>query len=121
MIGDTGCCGFSGMNKGPNLFGLLTLSVPMLLTGLAVYPVLFVSGTIIPAAARWRDQVRVIVRANFNLIHRKTFFPLFRCKIAGTVFRFSPRLSGLLYRSFNLAAFLLIWLCVVLPVLAWVK
>ena len=121
MIGDTGCCGFSGIQKGPNLFGLLTLSVPMLVVCLAVYPLMFVLGAFNPAAARRRDQVRIIIRANFNLIHQKTFFPLFRCKMAGTVFRFSPRLSGWLYRSFNLAAFLLIWLCVLLPVLAWIK
>lgn len=120
MIGETGCCGFSGGQKGPNLFGLLTLSVPMLAAALLVYPLLLVAGAVLPAAARRREQVKVIIRANMNLIHRKTFFPLFRCKIAGSVFRFSPRLSGLLYRSFNLTAFLLIWLVVLLPVLVWV-
>ena len=120
MIGDTGCCGFTQGQKGPNLFGLLTLSVPMLVVGLMVYPVLWLTGAVAPPAARWRDQAKVIIRANFNLIHQKAFFPLFRSKMAGSVFRVSPRLSGLLYRSFNLTAFVLIWLVVLLPLIAWV-
>lgn len=117
MIGDTGCCGFAGVNKGPNLFGLLTLSVPMLVVSFLIYPVLWISGAIVPTIRKWRQQVAIIIRANYNLIHQKTFFPLFRCKIAGSMFRFSPRLSGLIYRTFNLTAFILIWLCVLLP--AW--
>lgn len=120
MIGDTGCCGFSGMSKGPNLIGLLTLSVPMLVMGFMAYPLLLMLGLALPAARRVRDQVKVIIRANFNLIHRKPFFPVWRCKLAGTLFRVSPRISGWMYRSFNLTAFLLIWLVLLLPVLIWV-
>ena len=120
MIGDTGCCGFSGMSKGPNVFGLMTLSVPMLVAVAAVYPIILLLATVIPGMRTLRHQMRIIIRANYNLIHQKAFFPLFRCKVAGSVFGVSPRLSGFLYRSFNLTIFLLIWICILMPVWMWV-
>lgn len=121
MIGETGCCGYSMEDKGPNLFGLLTLSVPMLIVATMTWPIFYGLSLVVPKARRIRDFIQVVIRANLNLIHKKPFIPLYRCKIAGRFFSVSPKLSGMIYRNFNLTIFLMIWISVIFPVIVWFK
>lgn len=115
MIGDTGCCGFNTHEKGPTVVGILTLSLPMLILCVAVYPFLFILGAIVSPVRRWREQVGVIIRANLRLIHQTKFVPLYRCRIAGGLFKFSPRASGWVYRHFNLTVFSVMWIGCLVP------
>ncbi|MGE0268516.1 MAG: hypothetical protein AB7S78_08695 [Candidatus Omnitrophota bacterium] len=121
MIGETGCCGYSMEDKGPNLFGLLTLSVPMLVASAVVLPFFYLFSFVVPTARRTKNFLMVVIRANLNLIHKKPFIPLYRCKIAGRFFSVSPKFSGMIYRNFNLTIFLMIWISVIFPVILWFK
>lgn len=119
MIGETGCCGYSMEDKGPNLFGLLTLAVPMLLLAVVVLPFLYIIGLVIPAVKRISHLVLVIIRANLSLIHKKQFLPLYRCRLAGKLFTVSPQFSGIIYKNFNLTILLMIWISVFFPIVLW--
>lgn len=121
MIGETGCCGFSMEEKGPNLFGLLTLAVPMLLAAVVAWPFLYIISGIAPATKRIKHLAQVIIRANLNLIHKKQFLPLYRCKLAGTMFGVSPQFSGIIYKNFNLTILLMIWIGIFFPIVVWLK
>lgn len=121
MIGDTGCCGFNGQDQGPNLVGILTFSMPMMVLGVLMYPVVFILGVFHRRMRQIKSQLGVIIRANLRLIHKKKFFPMFRCTVAGKLFKLSPWLSGIVYRSFNLTIFVMIWMCALVPVVLIVK
>jgi len=119
MIGETGCCGYSMEDKGPNLFGLLTLAVPMLLLAVVALPFLYTIGLVVPAVKRTNHLLLVIIRANLSLIHKKQFLPLYRCRLAGKLFTVSPQFSGIIYKNFNLTILLMIWISVFFPIVLW--
>ncbi len=117
MIGDTGCCGFNTHEKGPTVVGVLTLSLPMLIVCVLVYPVLWLVGVLVSPVRRLCEQVGVIIRANTRLIHQTKFIPLYRCRLAGGLFKLSPRVSGWVYRHFNLTVFSVMWIALMIPII----
>ena len=110
---DTGCCGFHFQDKGPNLFGLLTLSVPLMLLSGVVFSLAFLVNAVTGRLAKTRDFFRLIAGANVRLINKTPLYPKLRCWISSRIFPVSPRLAGLVYKSFNSALLLAVWVMIV--------
>jgi len=113
MVGDTGCCGYHYREKSPNLFGLLTLSMPMIILGCVVFLILFAISSMMPGLKRTNKKILIIIKANLHLIHGASFYPRLRCSLAGGMFSHSPRISGAVYRNFNLSLLVLLWIIII--------
>lgn len=106
---ETGCCGADFRNDKATFLGLMTLSMPMIFfSSLA-------SGLLspLPVLMRTKKISRALLASNLELVRLAALAPRLRCGLAGGLYPFSPRLSGALYRSFNLIAFSFIWACII--------
>jgi len=117
MVGDTGCCGYNFKEKGPNFFGLVTFSIPVIISGCAMLVFLFPLGLIYRGLHKLKEQVLIIIKANLYLIHTRPFYPKIRCKLAGKIFPQFPKFSGIIYRNFNFAVMILLWAGVIFPII----
>lgn len=100
----TGCCGADFKTDEVTFTGLWSLSVPLIYVfapAAALGPLL--------GEGRLRRFVRVLLTANLDLVRRASLIPGARCSLAGTLYNFSPRLSGVLYRYFNFILLSSIW------------
>jgi len=108
----TGCCGADFRNDRVTVTGLWTLSVPL------VY--LSIPAAVLPLGeGRVRRIFRVLLTANLDLIRQATLIPGLRCELSGKLYAVSPRLSGLAYRYFNLAALTIPWACCAAAIFFW--
>lgn len=109
MAFETGCCGYHFRENEPNLFGLTTLSVPLIVLNILALVIIYPLSLIAPALRHLRQTLALIVRINARLIHQASLFPNARCRIAGYALPYSPPVSGAIYRNFNLITLLLLW------------
>lgn len=114
MAGDTGCCGYDFGEKRPNLFGLITFSAPMIILGGVAFSILLIASLVIPSLKKGKDRIFIVIKANLYLVHAASFHPKLRCKLAGRIFPYLPRLSGMVYRNFNLTLLVLAWMGLVI-------
>tara|TARA_Y100000031_G_C8129855_1_gene342357 strand:- start:253 stop:630 length:378 start_codon:yes stop_codon:yes gene_type:complete len=109
MFGETGCCGADFNTERTTVFGLMTLSVPLLALGCLAL-ILVAPGCLVSAGVRrLAGRIIVINSANWKLIQSSPLIPRLRCSLAGIFFGFSPRFSGFIYRWFNLAVLMSLW------------
>ena len=114
---DTGCCGFHFQEKGPNVFGLMTLSVPLLLLGGIVFPASALITALTGRFAKVRDAAVVIIKANVRLINKTPLLPKLRCSLSARFFPVSPRMAGLVYKSFNVVLLFAAWGIIIISVI----
>ncbi len=108
-MADTGCCGSNFSENSASMLGLMTLSFPVIVSSLFLIPILAIAGIFNLTIKRLKLKVLVVLKANLNLIHLAPLMPKARCIFAGKLFSFSPKLSGISYRCFNLALLSLLW------------
>jgi len=116
MVGDTGCCGYNFKERGPNFFGLVTFSVPLIALGGIIFVMLLPLSWINRSLLKKREQIFIIIKANLYLIHTTPLYPKIRCKIAGRIFSRFPMFSGMIYRNFNFAIMISLWVGVIFPI-----
>lgn len=116
MAFDTGCCGYHFKENEPNLTGLITLSMPMIVCGSLILAILIPASAVIKPLKKTSKMIRLIVCINFRLIHATQIFPKIRCKVAGILLPYFARISGIVYKNFNFLCLLLLWITFLLPV-----
>ena len=116
MVGETGCCGYNFKEKAPNFFGLVTFSIPMIIMGCVFVMIILPVSLIYRPLNKISRQLYIIIKANLYLIHTAQFYPKTRCKLAGRIFCLFPRFSGMIYKNFNFAVMILLWVGVIFPI-----
>lgn len=109
MIGDTGCCGAHFKEDTNTILGLATFSLPIVLLCSILIPGLTLIGGLSPRIKKIREVVVIVITANLDLIRRAPLAPRLRCAAASKIFSFSPELSGIIYRCFNISTLILLW------------
>ncbi len=109
---ETGCCGADFNTDRTTFLGLLTLAVPLLVVSSVVLLLLLPVYVFGLRGRKLVSRLAVIPKAILTLTQGNPLVPRLRCKLAGELFSVSPRFSGFVYRYFNLAFLLFIWLCV---------
>lgn len=112
----TGCCGGDLRRNEISLFGLLSLSLPLVFLSGALLVLSFPFFPV-PIVKKTHQKLRIVLRANLTLIHQQALVPKFRSYMAACLFRISPRLSGWVYRSFNFCLLSAIYIVVLSPIL----
>jgi hypothetical protein len=107
------CCGFNRDLNKITFLGILTLSLPLSILGSLVFLTLIIPANFIPSARKINERLRLILKADFYLINT-TLNINSRCAISGITFSRSPRLSGLIYKYFNIVILILIWFVIIL-------
>ena len=113
MISDTGCCGFGLQEDNVTFLGLMTLSFPIIILCILLAIVFSVLGVVNRRIKRIAQQIVLILKANSNLIQTAALYPKLRCALAGKIFSFSPKISGFMYRYFNMGLLSLFWIIIV--------
>lgn len=103
----TGCCGASFEKNNISFVGLLTFSFPMLIISSAVWGILKLTPFY---RLSEKSVLFVIIKSNLELIQKKSIMAKWKCLISARLFSFSPRLSGFLFKYFNLLLFLFLWI-----------
>lgn len=106
---DIGCCGASFEKNNISFLGLLTFSATVIvvlsLTWVVTFPVCIFTHKL-------HDLIKVIIRANQDLIKSSSILRKTKCIGAGKILRYSPWLSGIFFRYFNYAFLFSSWLVV---------
>ncbi len=110
MLTDTGCCGFNLSQEKTTLLGLMTLSMPLVVIGCIILPLFILSGRLSAGLNKIKKVITVLIKANFYLIYKAALLPKTRCSLAGKFFSYSPRVSGAIYRYFNIAVLTVLWI-----------
>ncbi len=111
---ETGCCGADFNTDRTTFLGLLTLAVPLLAVSSIVLLLLLPMYVFGAKGRTLVSRLTVIPKSILTLIQGNPLAPRLRCKLSGAFFSASPRFSGFVYRYFNLAFLLIIWLSFVL-------
>ena len=116
MSFETGCCGYHFKENEPNLVGLITLSMPMIIIGNLLLFILIPLSKIIKPLKKICELIKLIVRINLRLIHMTPIVPKIRCKVAGYLLPHFARISGVAYKNFNFLLLLFLWAVFLLPI-----
>lgn len=104
---DLGCCGASFEKNNISFLGLLTLSASAVIflsiLWIATLPLSFLMKT-------WHRTIALIIKANCELIKNSSILRKTKCETAGKILRYSPRLSGLFFKSFNFVILFSCWM-----------
>lgn len=103
------CCGAEFEKDHISFIGLLTLSLPLLVI-CSIIKVLFL------IIFKKNRSIELLINANFKLIKQKNILTRSKCQLSSFVFKLSPRLSGLIFKYFNLTFLLIIWLIAILSI-----
>ena len=103
---ETGCCGTNFETNHVSFLGLLTFSIPLLILTL---PLLTLS-SIFNQKSHLRNILKTLFQSNLKLIETKKIFSPLKCKLAGQILRFSPKISGYVFRYFNLTILFFCWI-----------
>lgn len=110
------CCGSNFETDHVSFIGLVTFSFPMIVLFILILPLLGFSSLI----SKWLDSlyqnVKVLLVANFKLIHKQSLAPDLRCSISAKAIRISAGLSNAIYDYFNLFLVSFPWLLFIIGV-----
>lgn len=102
------CCGSNFETEQVSFFGLLTLSVPVTVVCLILYPFFGVL-SFLSGANSIRKNLGTIIKANITLIEKQDLLPKFRCNISVWLSPISKKISLFLYNQFNLISLVFCW------------
>lgn len=103
---ETGCCGTNLETNHVSFLGLLTFSIPLLILTL---PLLTLS-SLFNQKSHLYNIIKTLFQSNLKLIETKKILSPTKCKLAGKSMHLSPRLSGYIFKYFNLAILFFCWL-----------
>ena len=103
---DLGCCGANFEKNNISFLGLLTLSATAVILLSLVW---VISLPIYLVTKSWHNLLGIIIRANSDLIKNSSILRKTKCEVAGKILRYSPRLSGLFFKSFNFVILYSAW------------
>lgn len=101
---ETGCCGPHLNESEITFLGATTLSFPLLLLSL---PIFFISRIV--SRTTFAIFLKKLIVTLLKSISYVVLLPQLKCTLSGSLFKLSPRLSGFLYKNFNLATITLLW------------
>lgn len=110
MTDDNKCCGFHFGKDKVTIFGLLTMSLPLIFLCSVLNIMLYVISKIFHPVEKARDLVVAVQDANLRLIGKTNLASKFRCRLAGKLFLHSPKWAGIIYRNFNISFLVLFWI-----------
>jgi len=96
------CCGGGMQDRGVTLFGLLTLSLPLIGVLSLLAPLTWVLARASRPLARAHGVLTTVIAANLRLIREAQVAPMLKCRLSGRVMPYSPWLAGWMFRQFNL-------------------
>ncbi|PIK14142.1 MAG: hypothetical protein CES88_14260 [Halobacteriovorax sp. JY17] len=102
------CCGAEFEKNHISLIGLLTFSFPLLLI------CLFLRFLLIPIYFFKRIKILdSLIKANLKLISQKNILSRYKCQLASSLFKVTPRASGFVFKYFNFSILLFIWIVLI--------
>ncbi|OUR93729.1 hypothetical protein A9Q84_19905 [Halobacteriovorax marinus] len=102
------CCGAEFEKNHISFFGLLTLSFPVIVIS-------FVLLVILSPLRLFKKRFQILetlFRSCMKLISEKPLMAKTKCSLAGSMFKVSPRLSGLTFKYFNFSIYLFVWILI---------
>lgn len=103
------CCGSNFENDNISSIGLLTLSTPIIIISSLLY-IVFLALSFIPIFKNFVATLKIVIKANIQLIEKKDFNPRIRCNLSSYLSPLSPSLSRFAYQHFNLMLLLFPWM-----------
>lgn len=98
------CCGAEFEKSHISFIGLLTFSFPLLVLCVLIriisYPITFFIDLKI---------IQSLINANLKLIKQKNMLSRYKCQMASFIFKISPRLSGIVFKYFNVSILCIFW------------
>ena len=103
---DLGCCGASFEKNNISFLGLLTLSTTALIFLSFLWVLTWPLSLVFKS---WHNVLGVVIKANADLIKNSSLLRKTKCEMAGKILRYSPRASGLFFKSFNFVILFSSW------------
>ena len=110
---DTGCCGANLKQDVISKWGVFSLSIPLFYIMLCFYIILWPFSLITSPLTNFSHKMKIIMMANWKLAQKVQFMPKLKCQISSYFYSFTPRLSGSIFKIFNISAFTFIWILLV--------
>ena len=120
ILDNTRCCGFNLGLKKITFLGIFTFSLPLLILGSTLFLLLIIPSRFIPSVKIIKYNLGLLLKVNYYLIN-STLNLRTRCILSGKIFSYSPLISGLVYKYFNLFILFLLWLGIIIAIRILIK
>ena len=111
---DTGCCG-SGLKQNViSKWGVFSLAVPLFYISLFIFIFTWPIGVLIRSLKKKNTLSKNIAIANWVVIQKVQFLSRLKCNLSGGLYQFFPRLSGQVFKVFNIFTFSCLWLVLII-------
>ena len=94
-----GCCSLKSRRANVSLWSVMLVCAPLQIAGGLSSAALWLPSRLLPAAASTRDSLDCLLNRNREVVNRRLRPTGFRCRVAGLLLRYWPRLSGLVFRN----------------------
>jgi hypothetical protein len=112
------CCGLNLRDENITLIKILLFSTPYLWILAAVFTGLWWLARLFPSAKILCRNASRILSRNYDLICDSNLMPKIRCLISSKLYRWSPQMSGVIYKNFNILCLSTLWLMCIAGTLA---